>query len=183
MTASQPSGSARLDFLLETIFNKVITFVPILRFRLAWLRAAGAQLATDAAIFCGAQVLNPRGLRVGRRTAIGWRTFLDARGGIEVGDDVNVASDCHILTADHDVRSPAFEARFAPVKLDDFVSIGTRGLVLKGVTVARGGVVAAGAVVNRDVPALVVVAGVPARQIAHRPAELSYQITAPPPLS
>ncbi len=183
MTVTAGSSSSRVDFVLETVFNKLITFVPILRFRLAWLRLAGAEVAADAAIFCGAQVLNPRGLRVGRRAAIGWRTFLDARGGIEMGDDVNVASDCHILTADHDVRSPEFEARFAPVQLGDYVSIGTRSLVLKGVTVGRGGVVAAGAVVNRDVPPSAIVAGVPAREIARRPTEFNYEITPPPPLS
>lgn len=174
---------SRVDYVVETAFNKLITHIPLRRLRVGWLRMAGAQLAPDVAIYCGAQVLNPGGLRIGRRGAVGWRTVLDARGGICIGDDVNVASDCHILTADHDTRSPGFEARFAPVVLEDFVSLGTRCLVLKGVTIERGGVAAAGAVVTRDVRASTIVAGVPAREIGTRPIELHYSIVSPPPLA
>lgn len=171
---------SRTAFVLEVIFNKLITHVPVRRFRTSWLRIAGASLAPDVSIFCGIQVLHPPGLSIGRRGAVGWRTFLDARGGLEIGDEVNVASDCHIITADHDVRSPRFEARYAPVRLGDYTSIGTRCVVLKGVTFERGAAAAAGAVVSRDVPESVIVAGVPAREIARRPPNLDYRIGPPP---
>jgi len=182
---AQHAGPAmsRWEFIVEAGFNKIVTYIPWRRLRRAWLRLGGAQLAPDVSIFCGAQVLNPRGLRIGRRAAVGWRVVLDARGGIEMGDDVNVASDSHILTADHDARSSAFEARFAPVHLGDYTSIGTRCVVLKGVTVGRGGVGAAGAVITRDVTPSTIVAGVPAREIGSRATELTYTITPPPPLA
>jgi putative colanic acid biosynthesis acetyltransferase WcaF len=182
-TAAFARSMTRLNILLEAAFNKVVTHVPVRALRRWWLKLAGADLAPDVAIFCGAQVLNPGGLSIGRRGAIGWRTFLDARGGITMGNDVNVASDCHIITADHDVRSPHFEARYAPVLLEDFTSVGTRCMVLKGVTIGRGGVVAAGAVVNRNVPECTIVGGIPAKPIGTRPSDLLYTITPPPPLA
>ena len=173
--------TARIDLLLEIAFNKVVTHVPIRRLRLAWLRLAGARLAPDVAIFCGAQILNPRGLNsiwAARRGRLA-NSAPAARGGIDMGDDVNVASDCHVLTADHDVRSPAFPARYAPVRIGDYASIGTRCLVLKGVTIGRGGVAAAGAVVTRNVPASVIVAGIPAARSQGAPRNSSTQSRLP----
>jgi len=58
----------------------------------------------------------------------------------------------------------------APVSIGDFVWIGVNVTVLPGVTIGEGAIVAAGAVVTRDVPALAVVAGVPARVIGQRDA-------------
>ena len=53
--------------------------------------------------------------------------------------------------------------------IEDNVWVGTRATILPGVTLGRGCVVAAGAVVTRDVPPLVIVGGVPARPIGTRP--------------
>jgi acetyltransferase-like isoleucine patch superfamily enzyme len=53
----------------------------------------------------------------------------------------------------------------APVVIGDRVWVGTRAVILKGVTIGDGAVVAAGAVVNKDVPAHSVVAGGPARVV------------------
>jgi putative colanic acid biosynthesis acetyltransferase WcaF len=122
-------------------------------------------------------------LSIGHRGAIGWRVYLDARGGLEMGDDVNVASDSLILTGDHNVRSRHYEGRYGAVALGDFAAIGTRALVLRGVTVGRGGVAAAGAVVSRDIPPYTIVGGVPAKPIATRPEDLDYKIKMPPPLT
>lgn len=176
-------AKSRVDFLLEALFNKVVTHIPVLRLRMAWLRAVGATVAPDAVLFCGVQVIHARGLHIGPRTSVGSRTLLDARAGIYLGRDVNVGSDSHLITADHDLRSPGFEERYAPIRLEDYVSLGTRTLILKGVTVERGGSAAAGAVVNRNVRALAIVGGVPAKEIGSRPPDLDYQVNPPPRLA
>ena len=57
---------------------------------------------------------------------------------------------------------------YAPVVIEEDCWIGSHSVILKGVTVGAGAVVAAGAVVTRDVPSLAIVAGVPARVIGYR---------------
>ena len=57
----------------------------------------------------------------------------------------------------------------APITIEDDVWLATRAVVLKGVTVGRGAVVATGAVVTKDVPPYTLVAGVPARPIRTLP--------------
>ncbi len=75
--------------------------------------------------------------------------------------DVQVLdNDFHALTVDG-LEKPSV----APVRIGDRVWVGTRAVVLKGVTIGDGAVVAAGAVVTRDVPAGAVVAGLPAKVV------------------
>lgn len=172
-----------VGFLLEALFNKVVTHIPVLRLRLAWLKMLGATIEPGAVVFCGTQVINASSLHIGERSSIGSRTYLDARGGIHIGHDVNVGSDTHLITADHDLTSPGFEERYSPIRLEDYASLGTRSLILRGVTVGRGSGVAAGAVVNRDVRPSVIVGGVPAKEIGTRPTDLSYRVMPPPRLA
>jgi maltose O-acetyltransferase len=61
------------------------------------------------------------------------------------------------------------------VVIEDHAWLGTRAMVLPGVTVGRGAVVAAGAVVTKDVPPYTIVGGVPARVIGQRTTDLRYQ--------
>ncbi|MFE6775115.1 DapH/DapD/GlmU-related protein [Streptomyces sp. NPDC057702] len=93
-------------------------------------------------------------------------TFMD-RGGISVGDGVMIAPKVSLITGGHPL--PLAERRaylsYAPIVIEDDVWIGANAVVLQGVTLGAGAVVAAGAVVSRDVPAGTLVAGVPARVV------------------
>ena len=88
------------------------------------------------------------------------------QGGIEIGDDVLIGHQVVIATLNHDL-DPAKRGNMtpAPVKIGNKVWIGAHATVLPGVTVGEGAVIAAGAVVTKDVPANTVVAGVPAKPI------------------
>lgn len=116
-------------------------------------------------------------LDVGKNTVINEGCRFDSRGGITIGENVSISSEVVILTADHDPMSPEFRYRERPVTIEDHVWIGTRAIVLPGVTIGRGAVVAAGAVVTRNVPSLEIVAGVPARSVGRRPeSALGYEL-------
>jgi putative colanic acid biosynthesis acetyltransferase WcaF len=169
-------------FHRETLFNAVGTHVPSHRLRQYWLRKMGATLGSGCAIFRGTTLLGVQDIRIGDRCAIGWRCVLDGRGGLTIADDVVLASDCQVLTADHDPKSPTFDVRLAPVTIESRAWLATRCVVLKGVTIGYGAVVAAGAVALRDVPALTIVGGVPARRIGDRPPDIDYRIDFRPPL-
>ncbi|HPU00025.1 MAG TPA: DapH/DapD/GlmU-related protein, partial [Armatimonadota bacterium] len=80
----------------------------------------------------------------------------------------------HLITAQHDMNDPDFANVLAPIVIEDYVWIGSRATVLPGVRIGRGAVVAAGAVVTRDVAPLTVVGGVPARPIGERKPGMRY---------
>jgi maltose O-acetyltransferase len=73
-----------------------------------------------------------------------------------------------VYNAEHQVDDPNFKAIEEPVTIEDYVFDGPRAIILPGVTIKRGAVVAAGAVVTKDVPPMTIVGGVPAREIRKR---------------
>jgi acetyltransferase-like isoleucine patch superfamily enzyme len=91
---------------------------------------------------------------------------------VEIGRNVQLAPYSIIIDDDfHDVNSHFTKGKSAPVRISDDVWIATRAVILKGVTIGRGAVVATGAVVTKDVPPYTLVAGVPARVIRQLPAK------------
>jgi maltose O-acetyltransferase len=94
--------------------------------------------------------------------------------GLTVGNHVSISEGVAVFTLGHDPASPEFEKRGAPVCIGDRVFVGTRAMILPGVTVGEGAVVAAGALVTRDVAPFTMVAGVPAQPIGQRPRHLTY---------
>ena len=76
----------------------------------------------------------------------------------------------------HDPQSPSFSDQGGEVHIGNRVWIGYRSLIMPGVTIGEGAVVAAGAVVTKDVKPYTVVAGVPAKPISSRTDELTYEL-------
>jgi acetyltransferase-like isoleucine patch superfamily enzyme len=144
-------------------------------------------------------------MRFGRRSYIDYRTYLRYPQKIAIGDDVWINRGCRLFAshgvkdavirignhvavgpdvcffgAGHDIRDRRLPDTAASIVVDDYCWIGGRAILLPGVHVGEGAVVAAGSVVTRDVPAWTVVAGVPARAIkARRLAEAGDGGTAP----
>jgi maltose O-acetyltransferase len=81
-----------------------------------------------------------------------------------------------IFSLEHDPQSLTFANRGAPVNIADYVFIGARAIILPGVTIDEGAVIAAGAVVTKDVPAYSIVGGVPAQLIGERRHDLEYTL-------
>jgi putative colanic acid biosynthesis acetyltransferase WcaF len=172
-----PFARRLVRFLLQALFNLVVTRMPGHWLRQGWLRLLGARIGRGSIIFRGIEVLGVEHLDLGERVHVGFRVVLDARGGLRIADDVLISSDAQLITANHDPDSAAFERRVAPIVLEHHTWVATRAMVLAGVTVHEGGVVAAGGVAVRDVPPRTIVGGVPARPIRARRGDLTYRLT------
>jgi acetyltransferase-like isoleucine patch superfamily enzyme len=154
---------------------------PVRRLRHAAYRRMGMQLPRNARIHRGLELRGAPNVAIGEGSVIGFDAILDGRSGIRIGRHVNVSSGAAIWTLQHDHRDPAFGAYGAPVVIGDRAWISFRATILPGVTVGEGAVVAAGAVVTKDVPAYAIAAGVPARVVGERsPRGLEYDLTMTP---
>ena len=94
-----------------------------------------------------------------------WAYGLDK---ISIGNNCCIGDDVYLLTGAHDVSSVHFDLVTKPITIMDNVWIATGAIVLPGVTIGEGAVVAAGAVVTKDVEPWTVVAGNPAKFIKKR---------------
>ena len=157
-------------------WNRIITFFPSHHLRRAWLaKVMGFSIHPSSAIFMGCTFDAKSGLTIGQNSVINENCRIDTRGGIAIGKNVVISSEAVVLTATHDPRSPQFEGVKRSVHIHDFVWIGLRALILPGVTLGKGSVVAAGAVVTKSVRPGDTVAGVPARVIASGRTNLQYE--------
>ncbi len=159
---------------IQFLFLKLLAQFPCQWFRKLVLRLLGAQIDCSAILYGGFEIRSPRKLKIGANSCIGHRATLDARGGLTIGNNVNFSSEVMIWTAQHDYRDPMFGTDFKPVTIGDYAWLGPRCIILPGVTIGEGAVVAAGAVVAKDVAPHTVVGGAPARKIADRPEDLDY---------
>jgi len=129
-------------------------------------------LGPEANIEHGADFGSGRGIRVGRRSGIG----VDCRvgGPLLVGNDVMMAPGVVILTQNHRydlVDVPMIDQGYiggAQVIIEDDVWIGTNAIILPGRRLGKGSIIAAGAVVTKDVDPYAIVGGNPARLIKRR---------------
>jgi acetyltransferase-like isoleucine patch superfamily enzyme len=157
------------------LFNMIVTYIPSHFIRQNFLRwFGGATIGKGSTIMRGTTVFDPEFLSIGNDTAIGFRCFLDSRAGISIGDNVTIASDTHILGGGHDINHPDFLPMPIPTVIEDYVWIASRAMILPS-HVRRGAVVAAHALVTKDVGELEVVGGVPAKVLTKRnPDALKY---------
>jgi len=135
------------------------------------------KMSQNSIIYFGAEIRSPHKLIIGKGTIIGDNAVLDARNGIEIGENVNFSSKVSIWTEQHDHRDPWFRCNSTPdfrVKINDRVWIGPNVTVLHGVTIGEGAVVAAGAVVTKNVEPYSIIAGIPAKKIGERNCNLEY---------
>lgn len=175
--------------LLNYLTNHLIGRVPSFSVRHGWYHhVLGIDIGEGSAIFLGCYLwfygpgqIRRDGVRIGRNSFINRDCCLDARAQLRIGDNVSISPQVMLLTTAHQLDDPNFTVAGRPIVIEDHVWIGTRAMILPGVRIGRGAVVAAGAVVTRDVAARTIVGGVPARPIGHRRVDPAYTL-GPAPL-
>lgn len=169
-----------------------ITFA---RFRAHWFRLLGVRMSPKCLLGRDVQIELPWNVTMGTRCvlqqdvwlnvggesaylSIGDYTFIGRGTEIEVAKEVKIGKHCLIapgvFVTDHNhdttIGNPMFQQPCikAPVCIGDDVWIGANAVILPGVKISSGAIVAAGAVVTKDVPRNTIVAGVPAKALGTR---------------
>jgi len=177
--------------VLNYLTNHVVAHMPSFTLRRLWYRhVLGIVFGQGASVFlgshvwfCGPRDIRRRGVVIGRNSFINRDCTLDLRCGLKIGDNVSISPEVMILGLSHDYNDPAWTLLDAgPVTIEDHVWIGSRAMILPGVTLGRGAVVAAGSIVTKDVAPMTVVAGNPAKPIAVRDSGATEYVLGPPPL-
>lgn len=160
---------------LRMLSTMLLGYLPGRRLRTAIARRLlGLRIEPGAILYQWRDLRHPKGIEIAAGTVIGHWATLDGRRGIRIGNDVNLSSEVALWTLQHDPDDRDFGVRGGPIVIEDHAWISFRATVLPGVTVGRGAVVAAGAVVAKDVPEYAIVGGVPATQIGTRSRDLAY---------
>jgi len=164
-----------LDFKL--MFLRWVGYIPLHSIRNSCYLLAGIKMGKGSVIHMWARFFQPKNIKIGRDTIIGDNCFLDGRALLSIGNHVAIASQVLIYNSQHNIDAEDFKAIEKPVEIEDYVFIGARAIILPGVKIGKGAVVASGAVVTKDVPPMMVVGGVPAKEIRKRKLEkLNYKL-------
>jgi maltose O-acetyltransferase len=156
-------------------FNFFLMAIPFHAIRLFFLRLRLGKLGSGCSFLLFCEVRKPSQIFIGDHCVFNRRVLLDGRGGkLTIGNNVDVAQEAVIWTLGHDIHDDSHRDKGAAVTIEDYVWVGHRAIIMPGVTLGRGAVVAAGAVVTKSVPAMSIVAGVPAKVIGQRQSALSY---------
>jgi acetyltransferase-like isoleucine patch superfamily enzyme len=116
---------------------------------------------------------NIRDMRLGHHIFVNRNTIFSTPHGITIGNYVMIGHNCTFAAVSHgfsEYKLPMIfqKTEIQPITIEDDVWIGSNATILGGVTVGRGSIVAAGAVVTKDVPPYTIVGGVPAKPIRKR---------------
>lgn len=161
-------------FAINYLPNHVVNKMPSYTIRHAFYRYfLGIQIGKGSSIHMNTRV-NRNNISIGCNSVINRNCYLDGRGGITIGDSVSISPEVHLITGSHLVDSSTFEYFTKDIRIDDYVWIGTRAIVLPGVHLGKGAVVASGAVVTSNVNPYEIVGGVPAKVIGKRQRDLKY---------
>jgi maltose O-acetyltransferase len=157
--------------MIRQIYNDIV--LSLGRIRALFWKPFCKHMGRDVFILKYCQLLSPNGIIIGDHTGINQHVVLSGIGGLTIGKYVGIGQYCVILTFNHaykDYRTPICKqpVEYKPVIIEDDVWIGAHVLVMPGVRIGKGSVVAAGSVVTHDVERYSIVGGVPARKIKYR---------------
>ena len=165
-------GPTRLiKYLIFGLWDFVFQLLPFSPLRVIWLKLGGAKIGhncvIDRILFFNLDRTGLKGLSLGRDCYLGTGVTLDLAGKIELASQVTVSANTTILShhsvgfSDHPLLQH-YPKKVFTTKIASGVVIGINNAILPGVNIGKASLVAAGSVVNKDVPAHKMVAGSPA---------------------
>ena len=163
------------SFFAYYVMNIIVAYTPIWWFRRFYYKLFGMKIGRGTMLNMGQYIFNPNKITIGNYTNINRGCFIDGRGGCHIGNSVSISHKVSIVTGSHDANSINFSGIYLPILIKDYAWIGINAVILQGVVIGEGAVVAAGSVVTKDVPAYTIVGGIPAKVIGTRKKNLDYK--------
>ena len=136
--------------------------------RVFLLRIFGAKIGVYSSVKNTVRIWQPWNLEIGDWTVVSEDCEIYNVDKVRIGNRVDVSAGAYVCTAGHDIGSLTMELTHSPIAIGDDVWIAARAILLPGVGIGDGAVVAAGSVVAKDVEPWTVVGGNPARFLKKR---------------
>jgi maltose O-acetyltransferase len=141
--------------------------------RVSYLRhVLGIEIGEAVFIHMGARIGGK--ISVGSHSVIGRNCVL--MGDITIGANVSITAETYIFTSSHIVNDASFACFYKTVVIEDYAWIGARAMILPGVRIGKGAVLAAASTATTDIPSYAIFAGSPAREVGARSPDLRYQL-------
>ncbi len=151
--------------------------IPLHSVRKLWFRykVPGARDSKHMAVYRHVRISNGRSIKMGSNIVLNRGVLLDGRSGLNIGSNVDIGENVRIWTLEHDPNNNHV-LRGKETTIEDYVWIAPCSIIMPGVNIGRGAIVAGGSIVTHDVEPMSIVAGVPAKTIGKRTGELNYSI-------
>lgn len=168
------------DFIVssfELIANLIFLLprhkIPFNIIKITFLKLMGARVGSWVTFYSGITISPGNNLKLGHHVNLAAGVFLGTAGGIEIGDRTLIGYKTMIFSGNHVIppnREKIFFAGYdrKKVVIQNDVWIGGNSIILPGITIGEGAVVAGGSVVTKDVPSFTIVGGNPAKVIKER---------------
>lgn len=170
----RPLFSLVRAFFVYYLTNSIVSHIPSWHIRKLQYKLVKMRIGKHSEANMGLYLFAPKNIVIGEYTHINKDCFIDGRGGCTIGNNVSISHRVSIVTGSHDSNNRFFAERHLPIVINDYAWIGVNATILQNVTIGEGAVVAAGAVVTKDVPPFAIVGGVPAKVIGQRNKDLDY---------
>lgn len=161
--------------IFEYFLNNFLPHIPSWDIRRILLKNLGIKIGKGTFISKNTYFMAPKMFSIGEYSDINRECFIDARGGITIGNSVSISHRVNIVTGSHYPNSRNFQGKYMPIKINDYVWLGIGCTILQGVTIGKGAIVCAGAVVTKDVDPYCIVGGIPAKKVGTRFSDLNYK--------
>lgn len=160
------------EFLLKIIFS-LPRFKLLNKIKASFLAMMGAKIGKDVVFYPGVWIAPGRNLIIHANADLALGVIITTSGGVEIGARTLIGYRTQILSSNHKIPSgkdKIFNSGHSNQKITigNDVWIGANCLILPGVNIGEGAVVAGGSVVTKDVEAYAIVGGVPAKLIKYR---------------
>ena len=154
---------------LFELTNSIIMSFPLHFFRLIWIKILFGHVGRKPSFLRHVRMHTPWRISIGDNVVINTGVMLDGRKVLKIGNNVDIGEYVCIWTLQHSIDDGVHGLTGDRVIIEDNVWVAPHSIILPGVVIGKGSIVATGAVVTKDVPPYTLVGGIPSKVIKEIP--------------